>query len=212
MATGGAASSAGLARTVSLGGKGGAAMTKRLYYCLWALAAALFAADVRAAADDSANGPARPNILFILCDDLGINDLHCYGRQDHHTPNLDRLAQQGMRFTSAYCAQPICSPSRAAILTGKTPGAPAPDHVSARPPQCGLAEGAAPGNRDAGAARREDDLRVSQGGRLRDRRHRQVARRRAEDSGRWSTASTCTMPARPTPRPRQPKGARANTT
>jgi arylsulfatase A len=62
-----------------------------------------------------------PNILFILCDDLGINDLHCYGRKDHHTPNLDRLARQGLRFTSAYCAQPICSPSRAAILTGKTP-------------------------------------------------------------------------------------------
>lgn len=64
---------------------------------------------------------AKPNIVFILCDDLGINDLHCYGRQDHHTPNLDRLAKQGMRFTSAYCAQPICSPSRAAILTGKAP-------------------------------------------------------------------------------------------
>lgn len=62
-----------------------------------------------------------PNILFILCDDLGINDLHCYGRKDHHTPNLDRLASQGMRLTSAYCAQPICSPSRAAILTGKNP-------------------------------------------------------------------------------------------
>ena len=63
----------------------------------------------------------QPNILFILCDDLGINDLHCYGRQDHHTPNLDRLATQGTRFTSAHCAQPICSPSRAAILTGKAP-------------------------------------------------------------------------------------------
>lgn len=63
----------------------------------------------------------KPNIVFILCDDLGINDLHCYGRQDHHTPNLDKLAQQGMRFTCAYCAQPICSPSRAAILTGKAP-------------------------------------------------------------------------------------------
>ncbi len=62
-----------------------------------------------------------PNILFILCDDLGINDLHCYGREDHRTPHLDRLATQGMRFTCAYCAQPICSPSRAAILTGKTP-------------------------------------------------------------------------------------------
>jgi arylsulfatase A-like enzyme len=63
----------------------------------------------------------KPNIVFILCDDLGINDLHCYGRQDHHTPNLDNLANQGLRFTSAYCAQSICSPSRAAILTGKTP-------------------------------------------------------------------------------------------
>jgi arylsulfatase A-like enzyme len=66
-------------------------------------------------------GTGKPNIVFILCDDLGINDLHCYGRQDHRTPHLDKLAQQGMRFTSAYCAQPICSPSRAAILTGKTP-------------------------------------------------------------------------------------------
>ena len=68
---------------------------------------------------DAARG--RPNILFILCDDLGVNDLHCYGRQDHHTPHLDKLAGQGMRFTSAYCGQPICSPSRAALLTGKNP-------------------------------------------------------------------------------------------
>jgi arylsulfatase A-like enzyme len=73
------------------------------------------------AAEVSGLAPDRPNILFILCDDLGISDLHCYGRQDHHTPNLDRLAQQGIRFTSAYCAQPICSASRAAILTGKAP-------------------------------------------------------------------------------------------
>lgn len=64
---------------------------------------------------------APPNIVFILCDDLGVNDLHCYGRTDHRTPNLDSLARQGMRFTSAYCAQPICSPSRAAILTGLAP-------------------------------------------------------------------------------------------
>lgn len=62
-----------------------------------------------------------PNIVFILCDDLGVNDLHCYGRADHKTPHLDRLAREGMRFTSAYCAQPICSPSRAALLTSKTP-------------------------------------------------------------------------------------------
>ena len=63
----------------------------------------------------------KPNIVFILADDLGINDLGCYGRAEHRTPNLDRLAGQGARFTQAYCAQPICSPSRAAILTGKSP-------------------------------------------------------------------------------------------
>jgi len=62
-----------------------------------------------------------PNIVFILVDDLGINDLSCYGRKDQATPRLDRLAAEGMRFTSAYCAQPICSPSRAAIMSGLTP-------------------------------------------------------------------------------------------
>lgn len=63
----------------------------------------------------------RPNIVLIFADDLGIADLGCYGRKDHHTPNLDKLASQGMRFTCAYTAQPICSPSRAALMTGKHP-------------------------------------------------------------------------------------------
>jgi arylsulfatase A-like enzyme len=65
--------------------------------------------------------PARPNIVFILADDLGINDLACYGRKDHLTPNLDRLAREGMRFTNAYSAASVCSPTRAALLTGKSP-------------------------------------------------------------------------------------------
>jgi arylsulfatase A-like enzyme len=63
----------------------------------------------------------RPNIVLIFTDDLGINDLSCYGRKDQQTPHLDRLAAQGMRFANSYCAQPICSPSRAALMTGKTP-------------------------------------------------------------------------------------------
>ncbi len=63
----------------------------------------------------------KPNIILIFADDLGINDLGCYGRKDHRTPNLDKLAAQGMRFTCAYTAQPICSPSRAALMTGKHP-------------------------------------------------------------------------------------------
>src|SRR6266480_6258910 len=69
----------------------------------------------------AARPSVRPNIVFILADDLGPNDLACYGRRENHTPNLDRLAAEGSRFTCAYVAQPICSPSRAAILTGKSP-------------------------------------------------------------------------------------------
>ncbi|HNS33199.1 MAG TPA: sulfatase [bacterium] len=64
---------------------------------------------------------AMPNIIFILCDDLGVNDLHCYGREDHNTPNLDRLASHGVRFTSAYASQAICSASRAGLLTAMNP-------------------------------------------------------------------------------------------
>jgi arylsulfatase A-like enzyme len=64
---------------------------------------------------------ARPNIVLVFADDLGINDLSCYGRADQRTPNLDGLARSGIRFTTAYCAQPICSPSRAALMTGKCP-------------------------------------------------------------------------------------------
>src|SRR5437762_12127845 len=63
----------------------------------------------------------KPNIVLILADDLGINDLSCYGRKDQPTPNLDRLASEGVRFTSSYCAQAICSASRAALMTGKCP-------------------------------------------------------------------------------------------
>jgi arylsulfatase A-like enzyme len=62
-----------------------------------------------------------PNIVFILADDLGVNDLAVYGRKEHRTPNLDRLATEGMRFTTAYVASPICSPSRAALMTGRAP-------------------------------------------------------------------------------------------
>jgi arylsulfatase A-like enzyme len=63
----------------------------------------------------------RPNILFILADDLGWGDLSCYGRPDYRTPNLDRLAQQGIRFTNAYSAAPVCTPTRVGFLTGRYP-------------------------------------------------------------------------------------------
>lgn len=72
-----------------------------------------------AAGEPPASRP--PNIVLVFADDLGVADLGCYGRRDHHTANLDRLAAEGMRFTAAYTAQPICSPSRAALMTGKCP-------------------------------------------------------------------------------------------
>ena len=63
----------------------------------------------------------RPNIVFILIDDMGWKDLNCYGSSFYETPNIDRLAREGMRFTDAYAACPVCSPTRASILTGKYP-------------------------------------------------------------------------------------------
>jgi len=63
----------------------------------------------------------RPNILFILVDDLGWADVGCYGSSFHETPVIDRLAKEGIRFTDAYAASAVCSPTRASILTGKYP-------------------------------------------------------------------------------------------
>ena len=63
----------------------------------------------------------KPNFLFILVDDMGWKDLGSYGNKIHETPNLDKLAKRGMRFTNAYAACPICGPSRAAIMTGRYP-------------------------------------------------------------------------------------------
>lgn len=63
----------------------------------------------------------KPNFLLILVDDLGYMDLECYGSDFYRTPNMDKLASQGLRFTQAYAACPVCSPTRASILTGKYP-------------------------------------------------------------------------------------------
>jgi arylsulfatase A len=63
----------------------------------------------------------RPNIIFLLADDLGWADLGCYGNTFHETPNLDKLATQGVRFTHAYAACAVCSPTRASIMTGQYP-------------------------------------------------------------------------------------------
>jgi arylsulfatase A-like enzyme len=61
----------------------------------------------------------RPNVVIILMDDLGRSDVGCYGSTYYRTPHIDRLAASGVKFTDAYAACPVCSPTRASILTGK---------------------------------------------------------------------------------------------
>ena len=63
-----------------------------------------------------------PNIIYILADDLGIGDLSCYGQQMFTTPNIDRLAEQGIRFTQHYSGSTVCAPSRSVLMTGQHTG------------------------------------------------------------------------------------------
>ncbi|MFY7877477.1 MAG: sulfatase-like hydrolase/transferase, partial [Pirellula sp.] len=62
-----------------------------------------------------------PNIVIIFCDDLGWGDLGCFGNPTIRTPNLDRMAAEGQRWTQFYVAAPVCTPSRAALMTGRLP-------------------------------------------------------------------------------------------
>ncbi|MFG0296789.1 MAG: sulfatase-like hydrolase/transferase, partial [Maioricimonas sp. JB045] len=64
---------------------------------------------------------APPNIVVVLCDDLGYGDLACYGNDELHTPHVDRFAAEGLKLTSCYAAHPNCSPSRTGLMTGRTP-------------------------------------------------------------------------------------------
>lgn len=113
-------------------------MRRILLLVLATFAAAVFGSNSVRAADQSIQSHRRPNFVFFLADDMGSRDAGCYGSTFYETPNIDRLAKQGMRFTNAYAACPVCSPTRASIMTGKYParlgttdyfGAPQPDTV-----------------------------------------------------------------------------------
>jgi len=71
---------------------------------------------------DAAEQPKKPNIIFILADDLGYGDLGCYGQVKIKTPNLDKMAKEGTRFTQAYAGSTVCAPSRNALMTGQHTG------------------------------------------------------------------------------------------
>lgn len=70
----------------------------------------------------NADQASRPNIIFILADDLGYSEVGSYGQEKIKTPNLDKLAKEGMRFTDFYCGNAVCAPSRCVLMTGKHPG------------------------------------------------------------------------------------------
>jgi arylsulfatase A-like enzyme len=86
-----------------------------LHFLVLATAVAFPAAAVQAA------DATRPNVVLIFCDDLGYADVGCYGAKGYETPNIDRLATEGVRFTDFYAAQAVCSASRVALLTGRYP-------------------------------------------------------------------------------------------
>ena len=94
---------------------------RRLFIKRVGLGLAALAAPRRLRAAETGAAGDKPNIVFILADDLGWSDVNCYGHRFHETPNIDRLAAGGMRFTDAYAACPVCSPTRASIMTGKYP-------------------------------------------------------------------------------------------
>ncbi|UCF16378.1 MAG: sulfatase, partial [Phycisphaerales bacterium] len=89
----------------------------------WSGAASLMAPKCIAASGRSAGTSERrkPNVVFILIDDMGWPDVACYGSKFHDTPNIDRLARQGIKFSDAYAACPVCSPTRASIMAGQYP-------------------------------------------------------------------------------------------
>ena len=106
-----------------------------------------------------------PNVVLIYADDLGYADLGCFGAKGIATPNLDRMAAEGMRFTDFYVAQAVCSASRAALLTGCYPN------------RVGILGALGPASQDRHPRRRDDARRGAQGARLRHGHLRQVAPR-----------------------------------
>lgn len=80
-----------------------------------------FAAAIFLLLNNYSAAQQKPNIIYIMTDDLGYADLSCYGRKDYQTPNLDKLASEGMKFTNAYAAAPVCTPTRTAFMTGRYP-------------------------------------------------------------------------------------------
>ena len=82
------------------------------------LLSACFAQTASAQVGEQIDKSKRPNVIYILADDLGYGDLSCYGQEKFKTPHIDALAKQGMKFTQHYSGSTVCAPSRCSLLTG----------------------------------------------------------------------------------------------
>ncbi len=89
--------------------------------CLSVASAGLFLSGCQSESKNDIKSDESPNIVIIFCDDLGYGDVGCFGATDIKTPNIDKIADQGIQFTEFYSASPVSSPSRAALLTGRYP-------------------------------------------------------------------------------------------
>ena len=89
---------------------------------LFRIAACLVSSLAGAAPDPEFRGQEKPNIIFIMADDLGYGDLGCYGQKEIRTPHIDRMAAEGMRFTQGYAGSTVCAPTRCVLMTGQHTG------------------------------------------------------------------------------------------
>jgi arylsulfatase A-like enzyme len=96
-------------------------MFRHAWIAPWLAACAASGLCAAVSAAETAPAAEKPNIVIIFCDDLGYGDLACYGHPTIRTPNLDRMAAEGQRWTDFYAAECVCTPSRAALLTGRLP-------------------------------------------------------------------------------------------
>jgi arylsulfatase A-like enzyme len=106
----------------------------------------------------AADAPAKPNLIFILADDLGWRDVGCFGSTFHETPNIDRLAARGATLTQAYAASPLCSPTRSSILTGLYPARIGITAPACHVPQVQLEKRLVPGQQTGVRALNADSL------------------------------------------------------
>ncbi len=104
-----------------------------------------------------ANKLQKPNIIYIMADDLGYGDLGCYGQQIIQTPNLDKMASEGMRFTECYAGSTVCAPSRSVLMTGKHTG-----HTTVRGNAGGIGGVVGLGGKDGRVPLNKEDITVAE--------------------------------------------------